>query len=308
MTTPKLHEYVVLKSLFAAIPAVGAYLTSPSGASVFQVSRIRNVGGDTTKPSVRLIGARLRRGDVPPGAVISPWPRQAKRPSRAAEGTPLHGPTWPPPAPIVTATEKQTLERKRLHAAKRRLLEPAHQAVEPVRLKSGTAQPSVWRDPTDSDVLRRTPREVHGYRRNTSIDHLAASGVIRRSHAWAATRFLGEYERSVGLGMSETDYTATKVSSSGGGLTPSEYQLEAIETVRDVQKLLGRLWDVVLAVVLQDSTIAAFAKLTGTNASNASGRLIAALDVLSQRFSPVEPHEEKTRHTIAGTRPGDAPS
>lgn len=297
VTAAVLLEYVLHSSLFPEPPTGGTYYVSKSGGQTFAVAKVRKVTGARDGLSYRLIGSRLRRGDVPASAVVLPWPRKAVgRPSRAAEEPRVA-------APIVTRAQQQQAERKRILALKKVHNSPDNQLAEPVRIENKTLEPAEIRDISDVNPNRRTPRTLKTFRQCSAVDYLVRSGTITRAHGRAARMFRDQYEKSAGLGLGQNDLSAPKVTSGSSPVGISEMQLFALDGIRAIRKLLGGLFQLVLAIAVEDVTLKEFARRTRISPSMCAGRLSGALEVLNGHYSPAaEP--EKVRHTI-GSQTGD---
>jgi hypothetical protein len=64
VTAQKATEYVLAADLFSVVPRAGTYLRCPGRAgTAVLLSAVRKVGGDTTKPMLRLILVSRRRED-----------------------------------------------------------------------------------------------------------------------------------------------------------------------------------------------------------------------------------------------------
>jgi hypothetical protein len=281
-------QYVVDARLLDAPPTVGSYVASPSGQTVLLLTRIARVVASKAKgEQFRLYAMRLRRAALPPYVAVIPWPREKRgvgRPSQAAM----------PPAPsdrpaIVTRQQKQTAERKRITAHRRTMQAPEHHLAEPVRLANKTLESAEFRDPDDTNPNRRVPKTVKSFRNCSSIDYLVRSGTITRAHGRAANLFRNQYEKSAGLGLGQSDLGAPRITSGSPPVGISEMQLFAIDSVRQVKKLLNGLYPLVLAVAVDDITLKDFARRSHTNPSMVAGKLMGALEVLSGHYSPPEP-------------------
>jgi hypothetical protein len=244
-------QYVVDARLLAAPPTVGSYVASPSGQTVLLLTRIARVVASKAKgEQFRLYAMRLRRAALPPDVAVIPWPRDHRRPSHAAE----------PPAPsdrpaIQTRAAKAQAERKRVIAIRKSHSSPENHLAEPVRLKNKTLESAEFRDPDDTNPNRRVPKTVKSFRNCSSIDYLVKSGTITRAHGRTANLFRNQYEKSAGLGLGQSDLGAPRITSGSPPVGISEMQLFAIDSVRQVKKLLNGLYPLVLAVAVDDITL-----------------------------------------------------
>jgi hypothetical protein len=209
-------QYVIDAHLFSAAPSIGAYFASPSGVTVLLVTRVARIVGGGKGEQFRLYCLRLRRSTLPPDINVIPWPREHRsvgRPrSRAAEApSPSDKPA------IVTKQQRQKLERDRVRLHRRAQQDPANQLVDPIRRANKTAIASQWRDPSDSNVLRKTPKTVSSFRADDPIDRLLASNTIGRGQAWAARRLRIDFERGTLLQKVRLTSAAVAVGASSRG-------------------------------------------------------------------------------------------
>jgi hypothetical protein len=84
-------------------------------------------------------------------------------------------------------------------------------AVEPVRLRNGTAVAAEWVDPDDLSVQRRVAKTVRGYRATLQVESLAARGTISKSQARAAMRLRNAFERGVLQSNGSTNWESIKI-------------------------------------------------------------------------------------------------
>jgi hypothetical protein len=88
----------------------------------------------------------------------------------------------------------------------------------------------------------------------------------------------------------------------------------ALERFQAAQKALGKLFDIVLSVILEAVPLKVCAARLGINPSHAAGRFYAAMQVLQDHYESITPRAEPLiRHTIgsqtgpAGRKPPRAP-
>jgi Domain of unknown function (DUF6456) len=300
MTAKSVVEYVV-PILEGTLPKIGQYYASPSGQTVLLLTRVAKViGAKARGESVRIYCLRLRRATLPPDITVLPWPRERPgRPrSRAAE------PSDPTDKPAIqTQQQRQKIERERIR--KRRIdaaSDPANQLVAPIRRQNGTARASTWRDPADTNILRRTPKTISAFRADDPVDRLLASGTITRGQAWAARRLRIDYERG-----ELQQHGSVDLSSGGGrgfepGTGPSEFILMALERFQSAKRALGRLFSIVFAVCIEGTTLRDVAARLGISPPMCAGRLSASLEALVTHYELVtpKPAEDRQRpvHTI----------
>jgi hypothetical protein len=185
-------------------------------------------------------------------------------------------------------------ERERIVSIRKGYSDPANQLIEPVRVADRSVSQTEIRDIHDLNVHRRTPRTVHTYKNCTVTDALLKGGTISRRHARAAETFRNQYEKAGKMGLGQSDWGAAKSGGFGPSAGLSETQMFAIDAMRVAKSLLGRLWDLVVCVVVEDLTLRKYAERTRSNASVCTGRLLGAPDVLDSHYSP-DPGGE--RHT-----------
>jgi hypothetical protein len=125
---------------------------------------------------------------------------------------------------------------------------------------------------------------------------LLKGGTISKRHARAGNSFRSLYERAGGLGLGQSAWDAPRTGSSGPAAGLSEMQIFALDNLRQCRAVLGRLWEIVVAICVDDMTLRDYGRRSKTNPTLACGRFMAAMDVLSNHFSPEEPGRE--RHTI----------
>ena len=278
VTGATLHEYVMPRSLFPdGAPVVGHYYTGPSGGTVFQVAKVRNIAGGP-EPTYRLIGARIRRRDMPDGIEVRPWPRPSVgRPRKRVAAMP------PTPTPIQTLSQRQAAERKRI-LAHNRMLRDSTQVVEPIRLAGDGVVAADWRDPEDNNPNRRTAKVIHGFRARDQVDILVENGTFNRNQAYAAKRFRTLYELGeVGLKASPNLLEAKVGFESSGG--PSEQRLMWLQAYRQMcQALRPGNVRVLLAIVIGGQRVKDYAARERMRPTFASGVLLGAVQFLADYF------------------------
>lgn len=289
MTIARASEYVLAAELFATLPSPGTYLRCPGkvGTAIL-LSKVRRIGGDT-KPMVRLIGMRVRAKDIPATAEPLPWPsRSVGRPSRAAE----------PPAPteraIATRAAKAKHERDRVR--KHRI-----DATEPVafRRQNRTAHEATWRDPADVDVRRRSPKIITGMRAHDGLDALQQSGTLTRAQIGAAKRLRRDWEIGCQMTGGSVDWEKAPTSQGAVPVGISERVMQFLEPFTRAKEALGRLFEIVDCICLQEQAIKDYAVRWRINPSSASGRLYSAVEALRDHYQKLDgPTEEKSRASI----------
>jgi hypothetical protein len=284
MTTPKPIERVVAASLFAAPPVAGTYFVSQSGGSLLAVHMVRRVIGGSS-PAYRLMGMRVKLGDLPDGVAALPWPRKPKvdHPTSAEE---LYGPPVEPVAIIPRAVQK-VAERKRvvqlLIADKDR-----DRLVQTVRIANKSAGKTEWRDPDDLSAQRRTARVIAGYRAREELQILLDNDTISKGLAQAGRRLRREYELGEwGLRGSRDLAEEPTGFSSGGG--PSEKRLEHLETWQQTAAALRpTMRDLLIAICVNDATIRECALRRGMNVSATVGAVTTALSFLREFYKEID--------------------
>lgn len=295
-------EYLLPVALFPTLPEVGSYLACPGKTEIALLLSVVRKVSDDGRPMVRLAGTRFRTSEYPPDITPMPWPRQ-KPPSRAAE-TP---PATDKPAAIVTKAVKARIERDRIRNQRRDYAsDPANQLVDPVRWANGSAVAGTWRDPDDRNVLRKTPRAITGFRATDTLVSLQQSGTLTRQLVGAARRLRGDYENGCLQANGATDWARGGVSSGGTPVGISERVLQFLERFQRAQTALGRSFEIVEIVVLQERTLKAYAERHGIQPAAASGRLFAALQRLQDWYDSIDPTPVERERATIGAQLGPA--
>jgi hypothetical protein len=289
--TAKIFEYLVEAGLFVEPPAIGQFFTSQSGGTTFHVTKVRRVSS-SEKPAWRLIGMRLRRADVPDGAVIHPWPRRQPGRPRASE---------PPraPAAIVTRAAAAQAERRRVLALRRSLGDPSLQQVDPVRVASGSAVASEWRDPDDINPNRRIARTIRGFRAADPVDVLFNLVTFNRAQAAAAKRFQKLYELGE-IGLKPAPNMLGAGTGFAPGVGPSESRLIWLEAYQQVCAALRRSnVAVLLAVIIRGDKLADFARVRNLSRPLVSGMLLAAVQFLIDFWEEADNKRKRVEQAVA---------
>jgi len=154
-----------------------------------------------------------------------------------------------------------------------------------------------WRDPDDPLAhIRRseTPggrggaKTVHGYKRTWTIDllHKTTPGDVTKKHVWAASRWLNDYELSMGCtpGARIRERVDGETESTLGSM---DMRLRAADRFNEASDAVGRSGVMVLKLVIIDNmSLARVASVLGTSSHKASGRVCAALDRLVEHYNP----------------------
>lgn len=279
MTIPRIIEYVVDSSLFATPPVCGAYYFSPSGKTAVCVSRVRRMFGQ--RPKYRLFGMRIKIAELPTGIAPLPWPARPIRPPTRP------GPAEAPRMAPAPSTAARAQARDRIRA----LLRDDRNEQRPVpvvRLDNRTVALGEWRDPEDLNAQRRSPKLIHGYRADDSVQTLLNSGTISKRHAQAARRFRKLYETGE-VGLRPSRDLSMPPNGFASGSPPTEYRLQALQDYRFACAALGHhLLSVILAIVIAGHTIEDYAIKRRMNRSAASGYVLASLDLLSDLFKKID--------------------
>jgi hypothetical protein len=304
MTAKTQVEHVVDARHLAAPPTVGIYFASPSGAvTVLLVTRVTRIAAGGSTAAYRLYCLRLRRSALPDEVTVLPWPRERRpvgRPSRAAEA----------PAPsdrpaIVTRQQKQKAQRDKVIALRRSYADPDNAQIEPARRNK--VRPAEWRDPSDTDVLRRSPRTVSGFRATDVLESLQSSGTLNRQQVGAAKRLRRDWEIGTQMTAGAVDWERGGVSVSGTPVGVSERTLQFLERYQAAQAAVGRLFEIVDYVCLQGGLLKDYAAQQGINPANAAGRLFAAIEVLQGHYDALDESATRRRsvHTIGALQEND---
>jgi hypothetical protein len=300
VTAQRASEYILPAELLPTLPAAGQYLRCPGKAgTALLLSTVRKVGGDS-RPMVRLIGLRVRAKDIPTTAEPIPWPREKRRPSHAAE------PPAPTDRPIVTRATKAKIERERIRTQRRELAsDPANQLVSPERRANGTAVADNRVDISDLNPNRRTARRVIAFKNIDCLDTLQQAGTLTRQMVGAAKRLRRDYEIGCLQTNGAVNWESTPSATGSVPLGVSERVLQFLERYQNARSAMGRLFEIVYCVCLQEVTLRDYATRNKINPSSASGRLYAALQALQDWYDRIDPSpEEKIRHSI-GPQLGD---
>lgn len=146
--------------------------------------------------------------------------------------------------------------------------------------------PTDWADPDDLGKFGKRARRIQGFRALSSIYRMFASGAVTLEMLAASNRFLRDYEVGVeGVRLCER----VRVD---GGSGPDGYgatQLDALRHWREALQALGpSAASIVVPVVLQNWTVADWARVKGVGAHQAMGRLLAGLDRLKEWYDSME--------------------
>lgn len=287
MTAPKPIEIRVAASLLDPPPAPGDIFVSKSGKSYLSISRVRRSGEKV--PTFRLIGMRLRSSDLPLGATVRPWP---KKPVRAAPGA--------AEGPILKPMPRQSRAAAR-NAQRARTMElladdrDSNRVVHQVRIVNGTALTGEWVDPDDLNPRRREAKRIHGYRARDQITILEDAGTLGKQHAKAMRRFRRLHDEGV-IGLSSgkpliEERGGTQFASGG----PSETRLLKLHEYNQVVSAVGtHLTEILLAIIIGEVSISAYAARKRMNRSTVAGYLLAAVDATMDWFDRVDKEGRET--------------
>lgn len=308
---PRQAEFIIRPNKLAKLPAVGSYMRSPSGKSVYRVigAKLLRVGGSKKdEPRFRLVCVRARDADVPPGTVIAPWPAA---PPRAA---------WKPAAavfersvPSVAAIRRSKLDAAR--AARDRVLSGAGDEDRIIPAALGTTivgpgggvlrgaliQDGEWWDPEDTNRTTRHKKVVRGKRRVDPVERLSAhNSSVTREHILAADLYRQAYERQA------CALRGWHLENFGGGggfgpsAGPSDERLAASMQWGNVQEFVKRRAGAtgiraLNHVVLERNSVLSWAEGEGLNKrGQAAKRFVEVLDGLVEYFeADIEKHSRK---------------
>jgi hypothetical protein len=204
----------------------------------------------------------------------------------------------------LTAAQKRKVKRR---TAGPRTIDPrlSEEAVgvNRTRVRNGTVLEAQWADPTDTNPNRRTATLVTGHRAVDVLQNLYTAGSIGKSQKFAGWRYRNYWELGVvgTTGSATGRWAVPKVEGFSAGTGPSEYRCIHLEQYEAAKSALGRLTDIVEAMVCGGMTVGAYAKKWKMNPSFAVGRLIAALDVLITHWERIDEPKRRDANN-AGAR------
>lgn len=286
-TARRVIERVVSAAVCQRAPIAGDLYTSPTGASLLQVSRVRRITNDAGGALFRLFTVKVDRAAMPAGAEVLPWPRKAAKAKTV--------PTLPikdgPARPIVTLAAKAQKERRRVLDIRRADL--AMPTVPDAQVASGKVVPGTWRDPSDFNVQRRTAKEGSWLRAVDPINVLVEKGTLDRHQVYAATRF----RREVELGSDMRGGPDRSGAHAGFGPTSvSEIRLQHAERLRITTAALGRLADTILCICIKGETIGDYADRQHLNRRVVVGMLIASVMRLQDHYEIIDRPKRRLAH------------
>lgn len=163
-------------------------------------------------------------------------------------------------------------------------------AAPDIRLLTGTAIASTWRDPDDDNPNRRNALKVRGFRAYEPLRAMSnrPGSLIERRHVLAGRRYLADYECGVLGARSGRDDSGVR--GSGGVLYPAEDQAARIRAVILAHRAVGERGTELLRFIIlgiPDPTRASlqhYATQRGFSPQLAMGLLVAALDHLAAHY------------------------
>jgi hypothetical protein len=163
----------------------------------------------------------------------------------------------------LTAAQKRKAKRRTAgpRTIDPRLTEEAV-GVNRTRIRNGTVLEGSWPDSTDTNPNRRSATLVSGHRAVDVLQTLYTAGSIGKSQKFAGWRYRNYWE----LGVVGTSGSATgrwavlRPEGFTAGTGPSEYRAIHLEQYEAAKTALGRLTDIVEAVVCGGLTVGAYAK------------------------------------------------
>jgi Domain of unknown function (DUF6456) len=153
-------------------------------------------------------------------------------------------------------------------------------------------------------VKRRSPKIVSGFRADDCLDTLQHSGTLTRAQCSAARRLRRDWENGVQMTNGATDWAKAPASSGGSPVGLSERVMQLLERYNRARAAMGRLYDIVDYICLQEKTLKDYAARNKINPASASGRLYAAVQSLQDHYDTLD-EPEKERATI-GSQTGPA--
>jgi hypothetical protein len=273
-------EVVLPARQFEKAPSAGTMVATRSGREVLVVSTARRIRHNGFPDMWRIFGVRVATSSLPADAqaqiVPSPRSRSTSRP-----------PTPREPRAITTPAQAAKAQREKVIGIKREHRADAETAAPGIRI-GRTATATKWRDPDDTNIQRRFPKEIAGHRAVDNIEFMLDTGCINRPQANAARRFRSSYERGV-FGASVVSQFETQPKKEGPACGPGDAQMFALEAYRQARDVLGsRLYDVVHQVVILGEAVSSYADRLRLNRSAGSERLRCALDLLVAHFEVLD--------------------
>lgn len=141
-----------------------------------------------------------------------------------------------------------------------------------------------WRDPADTNIRRKNPREVHGARRvDILVTMMRRKSPIELRHVAAADRYRIDYE--VGIEGSHPGRDPMATSDAETPTDPEMGRLAALANFRHATQAVGKMLSGILVhVVLAGLDVSAWATWKQTKPEHAMGYLVAALDRLAEHY------------------------
>ena len=144
-----------------------------------------------------------------------------------------------------------------------------------MRVRNGTATAADWIDPDDIDVNRRLAKTISGHRAVDGLHNLYTCKSISKTQYAAGARYWRSYE------LGEIGCSGSAIARLGQALSgssdagPSELRLAALERYQHAKLALGRVADIVDAVVCVGTSLRAYSLAWRLNQTAALGRLSA---------------------------------
>lgn len=142
-----------------------------------------------------------------------------------------------------------------------------------------------WRDPEDTNPLRRQARTIQGHRVVSPLLNLHARSPreITADHIKAAKRLMDDWEVSEGA---RAGAVMARVDHAGHGDGPTIMQLDALKRFREARAALKSCAQFVLPVVLLGWPLERVAAAATMDRQRVHGRLAAGLDLLYLHYWP----------------------
>jgi Domain of unknown function (DUF6456) len=273
-------EVVLPARQFAKPPSAGSMVATRSGKEVLLVTTARRIRHNGFPDMWRIFGVRVATSSLPADAQAQIVPSTRSR-STSRPPTPRE------PRAITTPAQAAKAQREKIVALKREHRADGEIAVPAIRI-GRTAVAGTWRDPHDTNVNRRFPKEITGHRAVDNIQFMLDTGCINKPQANAARRFRSSYERGV-FGASVVSQFESQPKKEGPACGPGDAQMFALEAYRQARDVLGaRLYDVVHQVIILGEAVSSYADRLRLNRSAGSERLRCALDLLVAHFEVLD--------------------
>ncbi len=160
-------------------------------------------------------------------------------------------------------------------------------------IRGPLVQRDEWDDPESVHTKAKKPLQRHGFRRANPVLYLSKTSPnqVTPKHVAVCELYLDDYDHARGVFGSGLDLSGVRGGSSAGG-GPAEMQLVAMDTLRDVHRMIGKSGErLLLAMLVGDAsgvtmTLGAYARANAMSDHTAKGRLLQVLDRLIEVYTP----------------------